>query len=122
MTEPEDGGRRAERRARWWGLGPLASQGLRQGRRLVILVLGGTVLLIGSLLLILPGPGIPIVIGGLAILAIEFAWARRWLRRGRVTGKAVKRSMLRRWRERRRGAMPEHKDAGSSEDAEERLR
>jgi uncharacterized protein (TIGR02611 family) len=29
----------------------------------------------------LPGPGLLIVAGGLAILALEFAWAERWLER-----------------------------------------
>jgi tellurite resistance protein TerC len=71
---------------------------LRQGRRVAIFLLGSTVLLLGVLLLVLPGPGLPLVIGGLAILAIEFAWARRWLRRGKVTGKVYRRSLRRRFR------------------------
>jgi tellurite resistance protein TerC len=89
------------RRRRWGALGSVAQEGLRQGRRLAILVVGVTVVLFGTLLLVLPGPGIPIMIGGVAILAIEFAWARRWLRRGKVTTKAVKRSVLRRFRRRK---------------------
>lgn len=47
----------------------------------IIVVMGGTVLLIGAALLVLPGPGIPVLILGLGILAIEFAWARRALSR-----------------------------------------
>jgi len=97
VTAPEEQETPGRRARALNGLGTLASQGLRQGRRAAIFVLGGTLLLFGTLLLILPGPGIPIVIGGLALLAVEFAWARRWLRRGRVTGKVVKRSFLRRW-------------------------
>jgi uncharacterized protein (TIGR02611 family) len=89
------------RRKRWGALGSVAQQGLRQGKRVAIFVVGGTVVLFGALLLVLPGPGIPIVIAGLAILAIEFAWARRWLRRGKLTTKAVKRSVLRRFRRRK---------------------
>jgi uncharacterized protein (TIGR02611 family) len=38
----------------------------------------GTVLL-GILLLALPGPGILTIAGGLAILAVDFVWARRLL-------------------------------------------
>ena len=51
---------------------------LRQARRLVILVVGLTVLVIGLAIIVLPGRWIPI---GLAILATEFVWARRLLRR-----------------------------------------
>lgn len=54
---------------------------LRQARRVVIGVVGFTVLLIGAALLVLPGPAFIVIPAGLAILAIEFAWARRWLQR-----------------------------------------
>ena len=51
---------------------------LKYARRVVVSVIGMTVLLVGIALLVLPGPAvIPI---GLAILATEFAWARHWLR------------------------------------------
>ncbi len=52
---------------------------LRQARRIVIAVVGTTVLLIGAAMLVLPGPAIVVIPVGLAILATEFAWARRWL-------------------------------------------
>ena len=55
----------------------------RQARRLVILVTGVTVLLVGVALLFLPGPAIIVIPAGLAILSIEFAWARRFLHRVR---------------------------------------
>jgi len=54
---------------------------LRQARRVIIMVIGFTVLLIGVALLVLPGPAFLVIPAGLAILAIEFAWARRWLQR-----------------------------------------
>jgi uncharacterized protein (TIGR02611 family) len=71
---------------------------LHHGRRAAIFVLGWLVLAIGFVLLFLPGPGTPLLIAGLAILAIEFAWAKRWLRRGRVTGRVYRRSLRRRFR------------------------
>ena len=49
----------------------------------VILVIGGTVLLAGIALLFLPGPAIVVIPAGLAILGMEFAWARRFLSRVR---------------------------------------
>ena len=52
-------------------------------RRIVVAVIGGTLLLGGVIMLVTPGPGIAIVLLGLAILAIEFAWARLWLNKVR---------------------------------------
>ncbi len=52
-------------------------------RRILISLVGGTVLLIGIAMIVLPGPAILIIPAGLAILAIEFAWARHWLARVR---------------------------------------
>lgn len=54
---------------------------LRQAKRMVVVIVGGTVLLLGIALLVLPGPAFVVIPMGLAILAIEFEWARRWLRR-----------------------------------------
>lgn len=50
-------------------------------RRIVVAVVGVTVLLIGVALLVLPGPAFVVIPTGLAILGLEFAWARRWLNR-----------------------------------------
>jgi tellurite resistance protein TerC len=44
-------------------------------------VVGGTVLLVGFALIVLPGPAFVVIPVGLAILGLEFAWARRWLRK-----------------------------------------
>jgi uncharacterized protein (TIGR02611 family) len=52
----------------------------KYARRIVILIVGMTVLLVGVALLFLPGPAIVVIPVGLAILATEFAWARHWLR------------------------------------------
>lgn len=55
----------------------------RVARRIAVGVVGGTVLLIGLALLVLPGPALVVIPVGLAILGAEFAWARNWLRRVR---------------------------------------
>jgi len=54
---------------------------LRHARRVVVAVIGGTVLLVGIALIVLPGPAFVVIPLGLAILATEFVWARRLLRR-----------------------------------------
>lgn len=61
----------------------------RHARKLVIGIIGGTILLIGVAFLVLPGPGILTIIIGLAILATEYAFARRWLRTARERAKAM---------------------------------
>lgn len=52
-------------------------------RRVIVSVIGATVLLIGVALLVLPGPAFIVIPIGLAILATEYAWARRWLKKVR---------------------------------------
>ena len=56
---------------------------LKTIKRTVTVVVGGTVLLFGVALLVLPGPAFIVIPLGLAILAAEFTWARRWLRKAR---------------------------------------
>lgn len=65
-------------RARW------STLGLKQVRRVIVFVVGMTVLLFGVALLVLPGPAILVIPAGLAILGLEFRWARRWMRRARA--------------------------------------
>ncbi len=59
----------------------LAVSTYRQARRAVILFTGSTVLLVGIAMIVLPGPALIVVPLGLSILALEFRWARRWLKR-----------------------------------------
>lgn len=49
-------------------------------KRVGIAVVGGTVLVMGVALVVLPGPAFLAIPAWLAILTGEFAWARRWLR------------------------------------------
>jgi putative transmembrane protein PGPGW len=58
-------------------------------RRVIVSVIGVTVLFIGIALLVLPGPAFVVIPAALAILATEYAWARRWLRRGRRIARDV---------------------------------
>lgn len=58
---------------------------LRIVRRGLILLVGVAVLLAGVMMVVLPGPAVVVIPLGLAILAVEFAWARRWLEWARAT-------------------------------------
>jgi uncharacterized protein (TIGR02611 family) len=53
----------------------------RSGKRMLVLLVGCSVLGAGVAMLALPGPGLLVIIVGLAILATEFAWAERMLDR-----------------------------------------
>jgi len=67
---------------------PAGTFGGKSMKRICIAVMGGTVLLIGIAMILLPGPAILVVPAGLAILATEFVWARNCL--GKVQNYANK--------------------------------
>jgi len=52
-------------------------------RRIVRTIVGSIVLLAGLLMLVLPGPALLIIPLGLAILAIDFHWAKVVMQRAR---------------------------------------
>jgi len=54
-------------------------------RRLAVTLVGSTVLLLGVVMIVIPGPAVVFIPVGLAILGLEFAWARSWLKRLRET-------------------------------------
>jgi uncharacterized protein (TIGR02611 family) len=72
----------------------------RSAKRIAIAVLGGLLLLAGIVFMVLPGPGLLLVIAGLAVLASEFAWASSALvmakRKAGDAGSVVKRRLWRR--------------------------
>ena len=57
---------------------------LRYAKRLLVAVIGGTVVLIGVAMIVLPGPAVVVIPAGLAILATEFVWAKRLLDRAKT--------------------------------------
>ncbi len=57
----------------------------KAARRIAVAVLGSTVLALGIVMIIAPGPALIVIPIGLAILGVEFAWARHWLKRLRET-------------------------------------
>ena len=48
-------------------------------KKTLVALVGGSLLLAGLAMLVLPGPAFVVIPAALAVLAIEFAWARRWL-------------------------------------------
>jgi uncharacterized protein (TIGR02611 family) len=65
-------------------------ESLKRAKRLVKIVFGFTMLALGVVMLVTPGPGIPVIIFGLALLAAEFVWAQRLLNRIKAQGNKLK--------------------------------
>ena len=61
---------------------------LQLAKRVILIVFGFTILLLGIVLSVpgVPGPGFLVIFGGLAILAVEFIWARKLLNRFKEQG------------------------------------
>ena len=53
---------------------------VRTARKIVVLIVGVTVLLVGVVMIIAPGPAMVVIPLGLGILATEFVWAARMLK------------------------------------------
>jgi Putative transmembrane protein (PGPGW) len=96
MGSPRRAGKTFDQNHPFLSKGPHMSSGLhspmqwlrwigRNTKRLAVFVLGATVLGAGLAMLALPGPGLLVIILGLAILASEFAWAERALDRTTAT-------------------------------------
>lgn len=64
---------------------------LRFGKRVGIAIAGGAVILVGVVLSLplVPGPGLAIVVLGLAILSLEFELPRVWLGRLKAGGRQL---------------------------------
>jgi uncharacterized protein (TIGR02611 family) len=62
-------------------------------KRIAIGIVGGTVVLLGVIMMVTPGPGIPAILVGLGILGVEFAWARIWLKKAKVKAQEMARNI-----------------------------
>jgi uncharacterized protein (TIGR02611 family) len=64
----------------------------RVAKRIAIGIVGGSVLVAGVLMIVLPGPAFVVIPVGLGILSLEFAWARSWLKKARTKAEDVARN------------------------------
>lgn len=56
---------------------------LKALRKILVFLVGITVVIVGIILLAVPGPGLLVIIAGLLILSLEFDWAKRYLHQAR---------------------------------------
>jgi len=72
---------------------PLSNLPYRYARRIVISIVGGCMVLVGIAMIVLPGPAFIVIPAGLGVLALEFAWARLWLKKLKAASKQVMNSI-----------------------------
>jgi uncharacterized protein (TIGR02611 family) len=68
---------------------------VEQVRRIFLILAGFTLLLLGIIMIFTPGPGTPVILMGLGLLAAEFVWARRLMDRIRREGMRLRDAVLR---------------------------
>jgi len=90
-----------------------ASAAIRHARRVIVGVVGVSVVLFGVALIFLPGPAFVVIPAGLAILGTEFVWARRLLRSVRQRAQQEFRSL---WGEADPASKPDDAARGRPDD------
>lgn len=67
---------------------------LQQAKRFLKILFGFTLLLLGIVMIVLPGPGWLTILVALGVLAAEFVWARRLLDRLKQQGERLRDSLI----------------------------
>jgi uncharacterized protein (TIGR02611 family) len=89
---------------------PVKAVGLfigRNGKRIAITVAGVVVILVGVAMLVLPGPGWLVIFLGLSILATEYVWAERLLKKAKEKAGQAKDAVFRKKQGPAAGSDPE---------------
>jgi uncharacterized protein (TIGR02611 family) len=68
---------------------------VEQVRRVFLMIAGFTLLFVGVIMLVTPGPGMVAILLGLGLLAAEFVWAQRLMDRIKHEGGRLKDAVLR---------------------------
>jgi uncharacterized protein (TIGR02611 family) len=75
----------------------------RIAKRIAIGIVGGSVLVVGVMMIVLPGPAFVVIPVGLGILSLEFAWARIWLKKVKSKAEDMARSFQNKTSHEKRG-------------------
>jgi uncharacterized protein (TIGR02611 family) len=68
-------------------------------KKSAVTILGVALLVVGLAMMVLPGPGILVIVAGLAVLATEYVWARSLLNRAKDQAEKVQEAAVAsRWR------------------------
>ena len=80
----------------WYPVGAVWRFLRKNGKRIGVSIAGGVLVVAGLVMLVLPGPGVLVIIAGLAILASEYVWAQRALNFAKRKAGDAKDKVLRR--------------------------
>ncbi len=83
----------------WFPVRAVAGFIARSGKRIAVTVVGFALMAAGLVFLVLPGPGLLLMIAGLAVLATEYVWAQRALNLAKQKARQAKDRILGRTRE-----------------------
>jgi uncharacterized protein (TIGR02611 family) len=67
---------------------------VRQAKRFFKILAGFTLLFVGVVMLVTPGPGWLVIALGLGLLAAEYVWARRLLNKLKAGGERLRATLL----------------------------
>ena len=67
----------------------------RSSKRIAVTVVGGVLLLGGLAMLVLPGPGLLLIVAGFAVLGTEYAWAASALEQTKRTAERASKAARR---------------------------
>jgi uncharacterized protein (TIGR02611 family) len=90
----------------WFPFGVTIRFILRNGKRIAVSVVGLVLLLLGLVMMVLPGPGILFILAGLGVLATEYVWAQRMLNYAKQKAEQAKNTVLRKKTDEPPGAEP----------------
>jgi uncharacterized protein (TIGR02611 family) len=92
----------------WFPFGVTVRFMTRNGKRIAVTLAGLVLLAAGLAMMVLPGPGVLVILAGLAVLATEYVWAQRMLNYTKEKAEQAKNKVLRR----NGGATPPAEDPG----------
>ena len=92
----------------WFPFGVVLRFIVQSGKRIAVTFIGFVLLLVGIVMIVTPGPGILLIIAGLAVLATEYVWAERLLNLAKQKAAQAKDTITRKNRSR-----PDENEAGS---------
>ena len=92
----------------WFPFGVVLRFIVQSSKRIAVTIIGFVLLLAGIVMIVTPGPGILLIIAGLAVLATEYVWAERLLNLAKQKAARAKDTITRKNRSR-----PDENEAGS---------
>jgi len=79
----------------WFPFGAVVRFIMRSGKRIAVTVIGLLLFMAGVVMIVTPGPGLLLIVAGLAVLATEYVWAERALAMAKDRARQARDAVLR---------------------------